>query len=479
MPNFLFMDNKTGAGGVVCAAFQYVNSSPTQIGDTFGQEIGGLVNGCDRNAIIQFQGELYALAKDGVYKKDDPTVLAGPWTIQVTFAFGVSGLATGLYPVEIAGVAYLVAAFRTTDSSNTWRWAKFDGTTWTQPASSVFLGFGNLLIDSLVYRGVLHIVCASTTNPSAYTFDPGTESFAVIADPFANSMMDQGLCIFDDRLFCFFRNAFGDMKIAEFVGGTWSEVLTLVSGNLTANVDEGKSALFTDGVNMYVIGLWNAPAVGFRAYQIDSALAVTEITNAILPNSFKSTSDPGGSFVAGLAQGIEYRWLPVYDADTAPASAAIYIFQAIDAVLGTSFTMWQWNGPAALLTSVDSGGDVGHAVPSNLPQGGCRIFTPGELDVKIASRQGVLGGEEITFRAYGGGTGRKFKMFYSIGGDPDLIEATLIAPVTGGSATFNVGLNQVEGIAADGATDYTIIWDIGTDGVTAGTILDRFPQITV
>lgn len=81
MPNFLVNDWRAGSGGQ-CVAYIYNNASPSQLGDPFGTTVGAIYPQAGRsfNGIIQFQGEIYAVARDGVYKKDDPTSATGGWT---------------------------------------------------------------------------------------------------------------------------------------------------------------------------------------------------------------------------------------------------------------------------------------------------------------------------------------------------------------------------------------------------------------
>jgi len=480
MPNLLFLDGKSGAGGTACAVFQYVNATPTQLGNAFGTNFGTEQLSAPRNGVIQFQGELYSFAKDGIYKKDDPTLTTGGWTQQIAFTLVVATTGySGLYPIEVGGVLNLVGVFRSNDTSNSFRWVKFDGTTWTQAGSFTSLLQTSHLIDAIVYRGVLHCVWYQS-NPNTTTFDPAANSFATVTLPFSSVGGHQSMCVFLDRLFMVSKANGAQWALYEFAGGTWGHVTNVGVTTNASGITEGKACLFTDGVNMYAAyhtHQFSTADTGWRLEQFDSVLAQTNAT-ADLPAALRSAND-GGSFAGGTAVLITHRMFAIYDVDTTLGTLGLYLAHTAESNPGTSYTLFVHNGPGSVMTSVDVGGDVRHGPPSGHPQGGCRIFTPGELDVKIVARTAVLGGEQISFTAYGGGTGRKFKLFYALDGEPNLLEATLATPVTGGSATFNAGLNQVEDIAADGVTVYTIIWDITADSVVAGTILDRFPQITV
>lgn len=498
MPSFLFMNAKT-AGAGACTAFQYVNATPTQLGTSFGAGYGTTDRERDaaKNHLVQFQGELYAMARDGVYKKDDPTVTTGGWTQQIAFTSPetLRCTGTGLHPMVVGGVLNLVGVFQEASQSNRFRWVKFDGTTWTQ--AGAYTEVANLgarqHMDSIVYRGVLYFLTGEGDVNYTGTFDPGTNSFANITNPFVDFSTTVGVGIFQDRLFALGQVSVTDVGLAEFTGGSWNLVGTIEDA-VVLGFRNSKWACFSDGTYLYLI-YGRQPVVansrGWRASRWSPTASPNflDISTEVLPSALLSVTDGGTHSITTNI--IEERLIPVYDADTDPANPVIYLYFALNGVVGTGHTMYRWNlnpadvatvlpgNPSNVMTSIDSGGDTQHSAPAHMSQGGCRIFTPGELDVKIVSRVGVLGGEEITFRAYGGGTGRKVKIFYAVGGEPSLLECTLAGPVTGGSATLNTGLNQVEGVAADGATDYTVIWDLAADSVVPSTEIDRFPQVSV
>ena len=493
MTNFLFLDARTGDGAANCAGYQYVNGTPTKLGTGFGTPYSVALNPTrtkPKNGLIQFQGELYAMAGDGIYKKDDPTVTTGGWTQQISFTTPDIGAPrySGLHAIEVGGVMTVVGVFGENTAPDRWRWVKFDGTTWTQAGVYTELTTAMDFIQATqVYRGGLYMFWMSASN-SIYSlsYDPSSDSFSQLAHPFENGNLVMSMCEYQGRLFAIGTDF--TSTLAEFTGGSWSTVFADYTnpalGNNGSNNADGLWALLTDGVYMYALTAFIVAGVtrGWHCHRFDSSLNVVDLTFEVIPAALRPTG-LGGSGPSPNSQ----RFYAVYDSDTDPANPEIFLYHAVNGISGTSFTVYQWNYDPAnalgfglnLLSTQDVGGDVYHSVPDTLPQGGCRIFTPGELDVKIVNRVGILGGEQITFRAYGGGTGRKFKMFYSIGGDPNLLEATLMTPVTGGSATFNGGLNQVEGIAADGATDYTIVWDIAANSVVPGIVIDRFPQVTV
>ena len=487
MPATLFLDAKTGAGGTTCAAWRYVNASPTQIGDTFGvsYDIAVDKNHGNRNGIIQFQGELYAIARDGVYKKNDPTSMVGGWTSQITFTVQAGfGDVSGLHPFVVGGATILAGVFKTAEANGAWRWVKFDGATWTQAPGFTTGMISTHVTDEIVYRNTLHVIGVQVGFVAAMTFDPSTNAFSIIAfTGFSAVGAGPSLCIFQDRLFGLFQpNPTTQHVLAEFTAGSWSFAQNVGPAYSSQLIDNGKQCLFTDGTNMYAMTVFpgggTAANTGWNAWQLDAALAETPLTLTTLPQALIAVNS-GGTHPAMSAAIASERMYAVYDVDSVTGTLSIGLFFAASSTSGTGFTLYQWNGPGVLMTPVDVGGDVFHSPPSGYPNNGERIWTAGELDIKITARAAVLGGEQISFIAYGGGTLRKMKLYYALLGEPNLVEATLAAPVTGGSATFNGGLNQVEGIAADGATVYSIIWNASADGVSVGQRATRIPQVFV
>lgn len=478
MPAFLFMDALSGAGGSTCAAYRYVNGSPTQIGNTFGTSYGGATPDRSKlsNQIIQFQGDLYAMAQDGVYKKDDPTTMTGGWTQQIAFTTPDTGnpSATGLHVADVSGTQYLFCCFCDDADIDGARWAKFDGTTWTQSVGTVDQGttWGQTYA-TIVYRNVMHVACGSGGGPHLWTYDPSADSIAQIpaSGGIFNNNAYASFCIFQDRLFLMACSAQPTNSIWEFVAGAWTKIAALDAAQVFGTYGPGNVSLFTDGTNMYRLS--GAPTQGWRCYQINSALSQSDISSLVLPSSLRAVAD-GGTF-GGNNQ--TQRFAAAYDTDSAPGSLTITLYHTVDGTGGTGYTAFQWNGPGSLITQVDTGGDVEHAPPTGYPNHGERIWTAEERDIKITGRKAVSGGEEVSFIAYGGGTGLNMKLWYSLQGEPVLSEATLSTPVTGGSATFNAGMNRVEGIAADGATVYTIVWDFVTDGLALTQRVNRVPQV--
>ena len=478
-PPFLFNDMRGAAG--VCTLYRYQGASPAQVGDTFGSQWTGVVaQAVINNGAIQYKGNLYALAQDGVYVKDDPTTNSGAWTQAIAFTGSsvVKPRTSGLHVVYISDAPVLVVVFGGT-VDNVWRWAKFDGTTWTQAAGDVAVSSLGEMHAVAVYRNVIHMIGSAGAGSVAMTYDPASDSFATVSEPFGTSQYAHCMAVFNDRLFGV-HNVSNVCRLVEYSGGAWVDV----PGGVGLSVDTGnylgKWGIWTDGTYLYAM-VPSASTDGWRVLQWDASLGPpTNLTATVLPSSLRSATD-GGTYGGGTIQNASV--FACGDQDTDPAVGDVWLFVAPHYTSGTPYSLWKWNGPAALIGNAgvanDSGGDTDHAIPIGLLQAGERIWTAGELDIVITGKQAVVGGERISFIVYGdaGPSDKTVRFYFNTEGEPAIAQCVLIGSVTGGSATRSG--NDVINVNADGTTVYTAIWDIGSNGVSSGDRAQIKPLVTV
>jgi hypothetical protein len=323
-----------------------------------------------------------------------------------------------------------------------------------------------------MFQNVLHSI---HINALASTFDPASGIVNALATPFVNPHIS--MCIFKNRLFAIYNESGGldDISVAELVAGAWGKIAIVDALPVGGGGSESQYALFTDGVEMFALYTVNAGASdeGWYVRSTTDGLTWNDISTTVLPTGLLSPNN-GGTWNGNTS--LE-RFAVVYDVDTVPGALTLNLYHAIDSSVSTILTHFQWNGNAAQITQIDTGGSAQDALPTGYPNAGERIWTAGERDIKITARTPDLLGEKLSFTAYGGGTGLNVKFYHTLLGHPVLLESTLVAPVTGGSATLNVGLNQVEGVAADGSTVYTIIWDFVTDSLSTGTRVERIGRV--
>ena len=471
---FLFVDNRGSAGA--CRVYRYDGATPSQVGTSFGAKFSdAATNPCLRHCAKWFQGNLYAFAQNGIYKKDDPTTddITDTWTIALTFTAPETAQArtSGLHVVHINDSPWLVCVkARTADTS--WGWAKFDGTTWTQDAAGTTGPDFDSIHDVCVYRNVLYMIGNNVAVPDAMSYDPATNTFVNLVEPFASSRGNVEMCVYNDRLLCVYLTASpAVVHLAEFTGGAWVDIPGSAGHTApTAGYASAASALFTDGTDLYAM----VPATddGWRCLKWDSDLGTpTNISATVLPASLLGAAD-GGQYGQGApTYPIEDgRFIACVDQETDPTTADIQLFQSIDCkTAGTPWTLWKWNGPSTLITVVDVGGNVFHAIPSGLTAGGEHIWSVGKLDIWITGTEAGLGKERIKFRAKGaaGVADKKVSFKYDAENEPPLAVATLsaVGVVSGSPAgSPSLGTNQMLSVDADPTVEYYADWNVTADG---------------
>ena len=477
---FLFSDIRGGAGTVTL--YRYQGATPSQVGNTFGTQWTAVTSQTALNfGACQYKGNLYALAQDGVYVKDDPTVNAGTWTQALAFTNPVVAKprTSGLHIVYISDEPVLVVVFGDNTGDTSWRWAKFDGSTWTQASGVVVsAGIGEMHAVT-VFRNVIHMIGSSGTGSVAMTFGPGSESFATITEPFDTSQYAHVMCVFDDRLFGI-HNVSNVCRVVEYSGGSWVDVPGAVGLAVKTADYTGKWALWTDGTYLYGM-MPSATNDGWRVLQWDSSMgAPTNLTATVLPSSLRSALD-GGTFGGSTTDGVIHA---CGDQDSDPAVGDVWIFQADGVSAGIPYTLWKWNGPASLVTQVDSGGDVVHAVPIGMLQGGQYIWTAGEMDIWISGKAPIVGGERLKFRASGAaGVADKTVSFrYDDKNEQPLLLGTLsaVGVLSGAPAGApSLGTNVVLNVDADPTVEYYADWTLTADGFTSSDRAQLKPTISV
>ena len=484
------------------AVYQYFNAMPIVLGSPFGSSYTPAIDpehDSSRNRVIHFLGEVYAVLGDGVYRYNQgpgnfPSGAApGTWSKSpldnaLTFSdtlvsdFDQQSL-SGLYVINIGGVPHIVGVKRHTSSSTAWEAFKFNSATgaWSE-SGAIATGLAAVsssttaggIHNSFIFNGVLHFSYGNSTNTASHAvFDPTLDIFSQVSSSgsggFKTTSFQIEYCMYLNRLFAVNSDTTTDANsLWEYVNGTWTHLSTIEPAGAQTAVDpkKARNCFFTDGTNMYLVSLIQSPSATWKCYQIDNTLTITDITASVLP----------ASLLSGRAT-VE-RFQVMIDNDTSIGNPTFLLYHSASATPGSQRTAYQWNGNASLLTQVDVGGDVAHAAPTDTRSGGERFFTENQLDVAIIDVSPVFGGEQVTFKVFGdagGPSDKKFKLYYTLEGEPDVSEATLKLPVTGGSATLNAVLNQVEGITADG-TQYTVVWDTVTDSITSGLRVTRYPR---
>jgi len=176
--------------GALPQVFRVSGASAQTLGDPLPTgiiETGGanLDESLLMNRVIQFQGDVYAVAVNGIYKKDDPTISTGTWTQDHAFTTVVGATENyqlfGPYEIVLNGVPSLYVVWASSTSGTTWNAAILNGNTdvWSDVGEQVASAHSSTTSwgAQIVYRGVLYLA----NDVDIMTFDPGALSFGTIA----------------------------------------------------------------------------------------------------------------------------------------------------------------------------------------------------------------------------------------------------------------------------------------------------------
>jgi len=461
-----------GAGSVIKVYRILGMTTAIQIGNDItpssGIHIDSLDVFWDTNFVAQYANDLYLIYGPEVYKYNSGT---GNWDAQsLSLPMGVSNnyrMHTGLYNVSIGGAPYLAAAF--TDSGQTGtRILTFDGSTWSYSANILATTGVTYWARGLVYRNDLWFV---TRSDEILQFNPQASSAAKYTVG-ANNNQPRCLFVFNNELYCTGMSGTTNAsktQLYKFSAGSFNFVKNLGTSvatgtpDLGTGNDDGGHVLFSDGTDLFALWAGQDDTSGLhgsfcvRLVWNGSSFTETDLTSTVLPSALR----PGGGEIIARR-----RWLAQMDNEANPTSPGIYLWtQAND---GSTWSTYKWNGIASEITALGSGLAY-QIVPAQFAAGGGdRIWSSGELNAVIIGTAPVLGGEQISFKAYGdpGSSDKTVKLYYDSGEEAPITQASLMGSATGGSATRNG--NQIENVDADGSTTYTLVHDAATDGLGAG-----------
>jgi len=482
---FLALQHRSGGAPQV---YRLPGVSPQALGDPIGAAVEGTSSDdmCIFNRVIQFQGDVYAAVKGGVYKKDDPTTDTGAWSLDHAFTNFTTSSAmehavSGIYQFVDNGVEKLFVCWRADTSNSTWNASILDGSTglWSDAGEQAAVTAGNNEATGaqIIYRGVLY--WGLRTSQEFLTFDPVAQSLGTISAMIADEIGSMGLCVFNDRLLTFGRNSSGNAALFELTS-TFNELLE-VSPAITLNggMVEALACLVPspDGSVLYGIVVENGSGSHFLKF-IDTAGVISfdsDLTSTVLPAARRPGMGDNNT---------ETRWWAAFDQETTPGSATLLIYFSGNGSVGTTVTQYQFVNESTELSQVDVGGSAAWGFSTPTTGGGERIFTPGELHISIVQRLAAIGGEAVRFKCYGdpGAVNKNVSFRFNTENEVPLTQATLIGTpsvISGGAAAPTRVGDTLQGVEADGVSVYETIWDITADGVTAGQRAQLVPRIFI
>lgn len=476
--------------GALPQVYRVPGASPIPFGDPLPTGIietgTSLDDSIFTNRAVQFQGDVYAVAVNGVYKKTDPTSDSGAWTQNHAFT-GVVGATEnfhlhGPYQIVLGGVSSLFVMWGEGGAATNWNASFLNGNTdvWSDVGiqAGVTHGATNSWGKQIVYRGVWYGV----SDTGIMTFDPGAASFGTISAGPISRLQRVGFGIFNDRLLLLGRStATGFVALYEIVGGAVAHLFDTTFADLGGDaVTGGRYALFPDpgGVSLYGLATSSTGGTGtiFMKF-IDTAGTIsfsTDLSNPVLPAGLRAG---GGTTVD------TNRWWVHYDQETAPGIARLVIYHAPDGSSGSILTQYVFVDESTEIAQEDTGANAAWAFSNVMTGGGERIFTPGELNIEITDRIAILGGQAVRFKCYGqAGADKQVDFRRNTQTEVPLTVATLIgvpSVISGPAPAPTRSGNVLQGVTADGATLYETTWDIGTDGVPSGSRAQLAPRIFV
>jgi hypothetical protein len=444
-------------------AKQYVNATPTFFGGTFGT--ADVVSGVSTPTfikgyvpIVRFGGSSTFLATVGnqVYQS---TNAGTSWTSVYTMSTlpaTVQNAKTGLWVIYNTGTPTVVLGWSNETTATVYFTNSTNGTSWAATVQATGLSLGYIAADTVVWDGNL-------VTWWAYENGSGAAPFTTIYSPSSNSISSQvpanngfnisvSMCVFQNRCFAVVQTSSGTALLNEMVAGSWVTDATMATGLGASGInDQAQNALFTDGTNMYAF--FYKGSTGWQAYQITSALVVTNITSSVMPAVGLDTSATTSS-----------RWKVVIDCYAVPGSASIWLYYALNGTTGTNWTEYQWNGNASLMTLVQTAGDVSDAMPFVRHSQGTTFWVSGEnMPVITGFAAGSAGNITVSYVVYSDSLSGTCNIQGYFGTNT---QAFPLSP-----ATINgVGGGQVTGVPMNGTTQ-TLTWNAQTDGFTPGALV--------
>lgn len=380
----------------------------TPSGSSF--ETGGSVGDQANQRIVRYRGHQTWVAVQGtnIYRS---TNAGSSWSSVLSDSdLGSHVCKSGLYVVEVAGTTQLVLLTRTGTSGNFAIFTSEDGSSWTKHGP--YSGFTNqtmALQAGTIWRGRLYCCAGTGSSGRSYAVDLHTRTLTQATLTGLNSNFnDAALCVFDDKLYGLWHKSSSTATLYQYVPGsnTWVEKVTLGSGVANGDADR-KSCLFVQGSHLYAIfcqGSGVGPIYEWKAYQIDSSLSATDVSDDTLdPVDVHAGTSPGaGARVAVIAEAGSAGGVPEIDLYFAPDATAT--------PSATQVVVFRWNGPSTDVTELDNGSAACAAWPFGVQYSGNVFWTSGQRVI-----------EQVSSSPVQGGTRRKFRL-YSPNGSPDDVD---------------------------------------------------------
>jgi hypothetical protein len=458
--------------GTTPQAKTYAGTTVTTHGVAFGSlpGNGNTAEPQNKNGIIVFGGDnntWIALSAASIYRTTDA---GANWAVVQALTVpstDTMSLNTGFHVVDIGGVPTIVFAYLTTTLTQMRAYKSTDGVTWTamgpytiasRPPSCSFrdvIAFHSTIAFATVRSG--------STPCTIYMWDVATDAMTTFtAENSGVNVSNYMPCCFvvwKDTLCFISRFQAGasnqEWYLYDITSGTQERIATILTGGSGTTTGGALPAAFEDPATGDLIIFRPYAPSGDHVHRVNkTTLAVTQIQAQVLP--------------AAWAEHGNGRVLVYVDQEANPGGDPdIYLYHRGNVFgAGSPMTCWKWNGVAANVTLVDSGGNQAHtlSIPNRSGGGPC-TWVADELRLRVVSwtGTGIINGIRVSFKLYSmsGSQACSVRGWNRARTEAHTKNPSKLMTPSHGSLSGAAAGNLMEGLTADnGVTTYEVTIDL-------------------
>lgn len=385
----------------------------------------------------------------------------------VNFNSGAGEWYNGHYIANVSGTWYLVQLYPT--DGNGCKSDRYNFTTRTWSTSSSIHGISDQTFSSPKWQfgsaiyWILGASDAMTTNGTFYKLEISSNTGSSITSPSIHPNT-VSMCSYNGNIYMVGHSGSSatGLRLYQMVGGSWQLAKTINSPG--PSTDSSPTQMFTDGTYIYVIAYYASS--GWKVFQLDNGLNVTDISSSVLPSYLLSNT--------GLDYQAAFKGVNI-DAHADPSNPEIILtYTASSKTIGAGLSWFKWLGPSSQIQYLGDAGEGGpdYWISYSVDGGGQFIYSPGEPNIQV---EGVIdaastaGNVDVPFRVYEStnvpsGTLVDVSLFYSETPHPPRTRARITNVTPSGSQIDDYTVR----VAATSGTLWGLEWRAAADGVTVG-----------
>lgn len=477
------------SGAAQAQVYRNNNGTLVAFGNPFTPGPGMIVDSTGltkTNLATFFNGAFYVVVAGEVRKYNPAT---GNWDTETLPAFTLrnnfdfTGLYVGRGPTGALRLFFLIV----NNAGNTYQAVFLDpGGGWTLgsagPATAETNARG-FVGNTIMYRNTLHTAQAN----QIIVYDPASDSVSVQALGNTGTSYHPAFVQMRGRAFMARTLNAGNtdrVNIYEFVAGNY---VLKVDGSLTApqlpsigagsnmeNSTASRTMFYDVATDRIILCVYRkVGGDGLSVFEIEpDTAAVTDLTGTVVPGSIAYPAGPASGAPPDAHLHVQV------DNIANPAAQVVTIWLE---VANGSWTAYQWNGNAALMTSLGSGGDRGIAISKTQQGGGNYVYdgsstlAPSLHIEEVQARLPIPGGTRVYLRGYtfdetGGAPtipDKTVGLFFgqSVDQAPDELASLVAVALESGAGTApSLNADKMDDMSMDGASVYSMDWDAETAG---------------